>query len=254
MASQLRRSGWALLHVALALAIALLTLPVFGSGASAEEVAPVEETTAQNTTTQETTTGAEQTDPAPASEEPAPPAEEPATVAEEPAPAPEVATAVEDPAPEPEGVEIVGSPAGKSSPGKDAAPVPSALVEAAGVAGVCDTNSGTGKVDAFLQNTKPDRSGEWANGNMNAVKADLAEGEVVPQRVDLINLQPGENELVFTYDVYLTDKGVKLWAYDYVVNHSMTNGVTVTGWTVKNGDGPLATVEVTFDVPAGVTS
>ncbi len=259
MASQLRRSGWALLHVALALAIALLTLPVFGSGASAEEVAPVVETTAQNTTTQDTGTSGEQTDPAPAAEEAAPAFDEPAPAAE--APAPEVATTVEDPAPEPEGVEVVGSTAQKPSaverrtpPDSQTAVVDAAPVQTEGVAGVCDTNRSTGKVDAFLQNTSPDRSGEWANGNMNEVKADLAEGEVVPQRVDLINLQPGENELVFTYDVYLTDKDVKKWAYDYVGNYSMTNDVAVTGWVVKNGDGPVATVEVTFDVPAGATS
>src|SRR5512139_623179 len=124
----------------------------------------------------------------------------------------------------------------------------------AGEPGVCDTNRGTGKVDSFMQNTEPDGSGEWANGNMNDAKADLAEGSVVPQRVVMTNLQPGENELAFTYDVYVMDKDVKKWAYDYITGQRMEGGAQITRWYVENPDGPVATVYVTFDVPPGAST
>ncbi len=134
-----------------------------------------------------------------------------------------------------------------------AVPVTSSSIAYAGEPGVCDTNKGTGKIDAFLQNTEPDGSGEWANGNMNATKADLVEGDFVPQRVDLSLLASGENELAFNYDVWVKDHGNTIkWAYDYLANQRMTNGVTITNWNVEDEDGPTATVHVTFDVPAGV--
>jgi len=119
----------------------------------------------------------------------------------------------------------------------------------AGVPGVCDTNQDTGKVDAFLQNTRADGSGEWANGNMNDARAELVEGDVVPQRVDMSRLEPGENELEFTYDVWVTDNNVKKWAFDYITSYRMTDGATITRWFVENAEGPRATVRVTFDVP-----
>src|SRR5512145_453427 len=119
----------------------------------------------------------------------------------------------------------------------------------AGVPGVCDTNRDTGRVDAFFQNTRADGSGEWANGNMNDSRADLVEGDVVPQRVDMSRLEPGENELSFNYDVWMIDKDVKKWAYDYITSYRITDGATITRWYVENADGPTATVHVTFDVP-----
>ncbi len=246
-----RRSRRTLLHVALAFAIALLSVPVFGSGASAEE-APVGEGTTQDVTATESGP----TDPAPEEPAPGPAPEEPAP---DPAPVQDLAP---DPAPDPApgGDSAAQQPADQGGTTGDPVITPQALkgaqVSDAGVQtlatlpGVCDTNSGTGKVSTFMQNTKPDRSGDWANGNMNENKADLAEGEVVPQRVELTDLQSGENELVFTYDV---KSGTK-WAYDYVLNQSMTNGSSITSWVVKNGAGPVATVEVTFDVPAGKTT
>ncbi len=124
----------------------------------------------------------------------------------------------------------------------------------AGEPGVCDTNINTGKIDSFMQNTEPDGSGDWANGNMNSSRADLVEGSVVPQRVEMIQLKPGENELAFNYDVYVLDQGVKKWAYDYLIGQRMEGGAQITRWYVENPDGPTAKVYVTFDVPVGVTT
>ena len=124
----------------------------------------------------------------------------------------------------------------------------------AGEPGVCDTNAGTGKVDSFMQNTEPDGSGDWANGNMNSNKANLVEGDVVPQRVEMSGLQPGENELAFTYDVWVKDKNLIKWAYDYVAAYRMEGGAQITRWYVESPGGPTATVRVTFDVPAGVST
>ncbi len=147
---------------------------------------------------------------------------------------------------------LLGS--GASAAGGGATSGGNAAATVTGVPGVCDTNQGTGKIDSFMQNTEPDGSGVWANGNMNDAKADLVEGDVVPQRVEMSGLKPGENELAFTYDVYVMDKDVKKWAYDYITKYSMTGGATITRWYVENGDGPTAKVYVTFDVPAGVTT
>ena len=121
----------------------------------------------------------------------------------------------------------------------------------AGEPGVCDTNINTGRVDTFMQNTEPDGSGDWANGNMNASRADLVEGSVVPQRVEMSRLEPGENELVFDYDVWVKDHGIVKWAYDYIKSYRMVGG-TITRWYVEDAAGPTATVYVTFDVPATV--
>jgi hypothetical protein len=125
----------------------------------------------------------------------------------------------------------------------------------AGEPGVCDTNKGTGKIDSFTQNTEPDGSGDWVNGNMNAQKADYKEGDWVPQRVELSQLAPGENELVFTYAVLLSNGNQDpKWAYDDVRFKAFDGGPTVTRWFVQDPEGPTATVYVTFDVPAGSTT
>ena len=120
---------------------------------------------------------------------------------------------------------------------------------ATGVAGVCDTNSGTGDVESFSQNTAEDESGTWINGALNQQNSSYAEGDFVPQRVQLKDLAAGENELVFTYDVKKDDT----FAYDYVDRERMTGG-TITSWGVQDAGGPTATVSVTFTVPPAATA
>lgn len=111
----------------------------------------------------------------------------------------------------------------------------------AAVAGVCDTNIGKGKVDSFMQ-----RAGEapFANGNLSS---GIYEGGYVDQRVQMVNMQPGENEFVFSYRVRTAGK----WAYDFIDQYSMTGG-TITKTEVIEGSGSDRedTVKLTFDATA----
>ncbi|MBY9074013.1 hypothetical protein K1X13_04170 [Nocardioides sp. WL0053] len=243
----------------LALALAVLMLPLFGATASAEdegaEGAVAEETTSSTAEPSAEEPAAEATAEEPV-EEPA--AEEP--VVEEPAAEPAAdrpagepaAEPAEEPASAPVAEEDAATGAVPESSGQDgarrtasASSTQESLV-ATGVAGVCDTNSGTGDVESFSQNTAEDESGTWINGALNQQNSNYAEGDFVPQRVQLKDLADGENELVFTYDVKKDDT----FAYDYVDRERMTGG-TITSWSVQDAGGPTATVSVTFTVPAG---
>ncbi len=130
-----------------------------------------------------------------------------------------------------------------------------------GVAGVCDTNLGTGDVTNFQQNTREDTSGAWINGALNQQNSIYAEGDFVPQRTILKDLQPGENELVFTYD--MTKSG--LYAYDFVDHLAILDepGASIT-WDAPAGVPPVplpsydnadgtatVVVHVTFQIPVG---
>jgi hypothetical protein len=125
------------------------------------------------------------------------------------------------------------------------------------VPGVCDTNNGAGKVSLFEQNTRQDESGEWINGNINAIKGPLYEGQFVPQRLTLGQLPLGENEIVIQSKLIEGN----LHAYDFIPAPGDTQYPgyvpTITDASITNWDmtvGPLSsgdqwsTIKVTIDV------
>ncbi|NKG21175.1 SpaA isopeptide-forming pilin-related protein [Paeniglutamicibacter terrestris] len=114
-------------------------------------------------------------------------------------------------------------------------------VAVAAVAGVCDTNLGGGKIGTFMQRSDIT---SFANGNLSQ---GLYEGGYVHQRVEMIEMPLGENELVFTYQVRQAGK----WAYDFIDQYSMT-GATITNTQVDVGSGNdrVDTVHLTFNVTA----
>lgn len=114
-------------------------------------------------------------------------------------------------------------------------------IAVAAVAGVCDTNVGGGKIDTFMQRSDITN---FANGNLSQ---GLYEGGYVHQRVEMIQMPLGENELVFTYQVRQAGK----WAYDIIDQYSMT-GATITNTQVDVGSGNdrVDTVHLTFNVTA----
>ncbi len=73
-------------------------------------------------------------------------------------------------------------------------------------------NTGDGTVTGFNQNTQEDRSGSWINGALNQNNSNYAEGDYVPQRVQLSGLNPGAHQIYFTYDRTKNGK----FAYDFV--------------------------------------
>ncbi|MGL3804483.1 prealbumin-like fold domain-containing protein [Paeniglutamicibacter sp. R2-26] len=184
----------------------------------------------------------------PAAEKPA--AEEPATVQESAAPAEEApaskapaapkkqAVAPSDETKKPEAA-TAEAPASEPTPEPDKESKVAAAL--AGVPGVCDTNNRTGKVDTFMQRSDIT---QFANGNLSL---GLYEGGFVHQRIEMIQMQAGENELVFTYKVREAGK----WAYDYLAQYSMTGG-TITNTEIVQGSGNerVDTVKLTFDATA----
>ncbi len=233
---------WLPLRILVAMVLAVLTLPVAGT-ASAEEADPAVTPETSLTTTEEAAPPAEETPPVeePAAEE-APPAEE--APAEQPAPE---APAAEEPA---SAQPAKQQPATQKAPSlQSIEPLVEAQVAPTGTPGVCDTNERTGTVASFTQNTREDSGGDWIGSVLNPNNSDYAEGDFVPQRVQFTGLQPGEQEFVFTYDV--TKNGI--YAYDFVAHQRLVDGdgSSITSWEVVNGDGPVATVNVTFFIPEG---
>ena len=242
---------WLPLRILVAVALALLTMPVAGT-ASAEEADPTG--TAETTlTAQEAAPAAEESPPAEeAPPEEAPPADEdPADESTAGQSAPE-GPAAQEAAPEQAAAEQPAEeqPAAKEGPVlQSTEPLLEAQVAPTGTPGVCDTNLNTGTVSSFTQNTQEDGQGRWIGSVLIPNNSDYAEGDFVPQRVEFTGLQPGEQEFVFTYDV--TKSGV--YAYDYVAHELLVDGAgsSITEWEVVHGDGPTATVNVTFFIPEG---
>ena len=224
-----------LLRLVTALLVALLSVPVAGLSAQADD--------STGTTSVQTEAPAD-----PAATEPA---TEPAATEEPAAPA----------APE---SEPASAPTAQESDTSSSTRTTStqSLVEPSGVPGACDTNDGLGKVDLFEQNTREDETGDWINGNINAIKGPLYEGQFVPQRLTMIQMAAGENEIVI--ESKLLEGG--LHAYDFIPEPGntdypgfvpQTTNATITNWDVTigpvvNGD-QWSTIEVTFDVAAAGT-
>jgi len=226
------------LRICVALAVALLSVPLLGFSAQAEEGAPADATTAEAPADPGTDPPPDE---APPAEEPAaesPPAEEPA--AEEPAadePAAEEPAAEEPSAEAPEA-------AAAEEPETDAAPKKAAVktVEADAVEALASNCAAS-----FDQNTQEDHGGAWINGALNQNNSNYAEGDYVPQRVELTGLSPGTHTLTFSFD--RTKNG--LYAYDFVDHLSISGsaGASVS-WDAEAPNPPMpfaVTVFVTIE-------
>ncbi|TCJ29844.1 prealbumin-like fold domain-containing protein [Nocardioides jejuensis] len=235
-----------LLRATLAMAMGFLTVPFL-------TLAPAYADDAATTPTSVVSTEVVDPPPDPASDQP--PAD--TSAAQEPAPDP---AAQEAPAPE--------SPAPDTTPpATDPAPDTTAP----------DTNGGGSSggpkttlkaapqldplpapdcsVTDFTQNTKEDASGTWINGALNDTKSDYAEGDFVPQKIDLGGLVPGNYTIGFTFDRTKNGK----YAYDYVDHlaiqgsagasvswSSSTDPADFDGPAPTNSPGATYTVSVTI--------
>ncbi len=249
------------LRFVLAIAIALLALPLF---LNAPAFADGEEAPPPPAATEE---------PPPSDPEPEPQPEDPPPADPEPEPEPET----EEPqAEEPEAEEPEAEEPANEAPAQSASNLkPTTQISAGkGLAAGADTlaallvtdpidcqaqsgtNLGTGKVDGFNQNTQEDAGGSWINGNLNANNSDYTEGDFVPQRVLLSEIQPGLNQLVFTFDITKSST----WAYDFVDHLAILDepGASIS-WDAAAPVPPpgapagtiTVTVTITFDVPDG---
>jgi LPXTG-motif cell wall-anchored protein len=102
------------------------------------------------------------------------------------------------------------------------------------------------KVNDFLQNTLESTLGSWVPGNLNAQQTDYAEGDLVPQKVELGGLVPGNYALKFRFVRRIANSV----AYDYVSNLDILGSSAATAtWSSTNGDfaGPANTVDPTVD-------
>jgi fimbrial isopeptide formation D2 family protein/LPXTG-motif cell wall-anchored protein len=113
--------------------------------------------------------------------------------------------------------------------------------------------SGGGSCAAsFSQNTQEDHAGSWINGALNQNNSNYAEGDYVPQKVELTGLTPGTHTLSFTYDRTKNGK----YAYDFVDYLSITGsaGASVS-WDAEAPNPPMpfataVTVTIEFTIVA----
>jgi uncharacterized repeat protein (TIGR01451 family) len=253
----------------LAFAVALLALPIFLNSpafAEGEDAPPPPSATTGEEAPPQSDPAAEAEPDAGSDPEPSPeaPAEEPAQE-----PAAEEPPAEAPPAEAPEAPETgidAGQPTTQVSAGKALAAGADQL-EAMLVTDPIDcmnqtgTNLGTGNVSNFQQNTQEDAGGTWVNGALNQNNSSYAENDFVPQRVVLTGIQPGLNQLVFSFDMTKNTK----YAYDFVDHLAVLNepGVDIS-WDAPAGTPPVSLpsydnvdgtatviVTVTFDVPDG---
>ena len=219
-----------LIRPLLAIALTSLALPLASASAYADDPAAAEPTVAaaEATPTVESSSDPapppEETPPAPAPEPAAEPAPEPAgeePASEEPAPAPAKPPA-EEPADEP-------------APGPAPRKATQELVVQAEPAAAPDCT-----VVGFSQNTQEDSGGSWINGALNQNNSNYAEGDFVPQRIELDGLVPGTYTVGFTYDRMKGDK----FAYDFVdfLAISGSTGASAS-WDAEASDPPMPAVE-----------
>ncbi len=224
--------------MALALAIAFLTVPFLTlAPAYADDTA----------TAAGDVTATEVVDPPPGSTAEEPPAEEPA--AEEPAPTEPAPEAQEAPAPESpaettpevttEESPAAGDTGGDSSTGS---PKTARKVSTIGAAEALPDPDCT--VTDFDQNTLESGGGSWLNGALNQQNSNYAEGDFVPQKVELGGLVPGTYTLGFTFDRTKNGK----YAYDYV------SGLAISGSTGASATWASSTNPADFDGPAPTNS
>ena len=214
-----------LARVVVALSLSFLSVPLLTQASYAEgDAVTVAEATAEPA-------AAEDPPPAPPAEEPAaeepapePAAEEPA--AEEPAaeaPAAEEPAAEEPAAGEPAAEDPAGTPTGKSTQktisSQLALPDPDCTVT------------------DFDQNTQENSGGSWINGALNQVNSNYAEGDYVPQKVELGGLVPGTYTIGFSYDVTKNGK----YAYDFVSDLDISGSAGATiDWDAFEGPAPVS--------------
>lgn len=188
------------IHLALALAVALLSVPLLGwSPASADGEAEVGAAV-------EDASAVEPPGEDPPAEEPAEPAtDEPA--ADEPADEPVAEAPLAEDATEPE-----PAPEQPETGARTLGDVASAALEALATSS-CDQSLPS--VDLYEQYTSfdlADPGGEWINGNVNHVKGNLREGDFVWQRLTLGDVPEGPNEATFSYQ-YMEGA---IFAYDFL--------------------------------------
>jgi LPXTG-motif cell wall-anchored protein/uncharacterized repeat protein (TIGR01451 family) len=215
-----------LVRVVAALSLSFLSVPLLTQASYAEGDAPIVAT--------ETAA-----DPPPSADPPATaPAEEPA--AEEPAPAP----AAEGPATEPAADEPAADapaaeePAAGDPASAELAPTDTTPLGDARISSQLALPDPDCTVSDFDQNTKEDSTGTWLNGALNQVNSNYAEGDFVPQKVELSGLVPGTYTIGFTFDRTKNGK----YAYDYVA------GLDITGSTGASASWSSPTAD--FDGPA----
>jgi len=221
-------------RIVIALAVALLSLPLMSTSAFAEGEAdgtPTEQTTEQTT---DPATDPPPTEPAadePAAVEP-PATEEPAPAPKEEAPAPATEEpATEAPAPE----EAAAEEPVKATTSKT-------VTQATADADAAPTASGDCAA-SFDQNTQENRGGSWINGALNQNNSNYAEGDYVPQRVELTGLATGTHTLTFSYDRTKNGK----YAYDFVdhLGISGSAGASVS-WDAATPNPPMPFAETVF--------
>jgi LPXTG-motif cell wall-anchored protein/uncharacterized repeat protein (TIGR01451 family) len=218
-----------LVRVVVALSLSFLSVPLLSQASYADEaplaVAAGTETTADPPATEEP--------PAPA------PAEEPA--AEEPAPEPaaEEPAAEEHAAAQPAAEEPAAEePAAEEPAAEEPATPGSAPQKNAKISALADPPDPDCTVTDFDQNTQEDSGGSWLNGALNQINSNYAEGDFVPQKVELGGLVPGEYTIGFTFDRTKNGK----YAYDYVAD------LDISGSAGASIDWSSATAD--FDGPA----
>jgi uncharacterized repeat protein (TIGR01451 family)/LPXTG-motif cell wall-anchored protein len=264
-----------ILRLVVAFAVALLTLPVFltsSAFAEGEDAPPPPSSTSEEDAPPQSEPSGEAepegdgagSDPAPS---PEPPAEEPSE--EPPAEEPSEEPPAEEPAAEEPEAPSVDAPAVKPTTNVSAGKGLAAGADQLAALLVTDpidcvaqtgTNLNTGDVDGFSQNTQEDAGGSWINGALNQNNSNYAEGDFVPQRVELDDIQPGLNQLVLTFDMTKSTK----WAYDFLANLAIDEPGATISWDAPDGPAPetlpsydnadgtaTVVVTVTFDVPEG---
>lgn len=212
--------------MALALAIAFLTVPFL-------TLAPAYADDTANASSDVTAT--EVVDPPPDSTADQPPADAPA--ADTPAPAAQEAPAPEGPATtSPDSSSGTGDTAGSTG-----GPTTLKSFSATAAATLPDPDC---TVTDFDQNKREDGTGDWINGALNQTNSNYAEGDFVPQKVELGGLVPGTYTLGFTFDRTKNGK----YAYDYVAD------LAISGSSGASATWASSTNPADFDGPAPTSS
>lgn len=215
-----------LVRIVLALAVALLSIPLLSFSAFAEgegDTTPTEEVV---------------TTPAPAEETPATEPEAPVEEVVEPE-APETSTPPPTETEEPAGSDEPAKGDDKGAPVKEDTSSAKTATEAA-AAGPADLACTPFKVDRHDQNTQEDRQGEWQNGNLNENNSAYAEGDYVPHRLVFSDLTPGTHTVTVSYDRIVSDS----FAYDFLDHLTIegSDGAEVS-WDAEAGNPPMPAVD-----------
>lgn len=224
-------------RILVALTVGLLSVPLFSlSSAYADDGDSGQTEPASETTTDPAPEEPPAVAPPPPPEEP--PAEEPAVLEPETPPAEEPVT--EDPA-----VEEPPTPAAEEqeAAASSADQEPRKKASAAKVTTTLAPTAGGNCAASFSQNTQENHGGAWINGALNPNNSNYAEGDYVPQRVELTGLAPGVHTLTFSYD--RTKNG--LYAYDFVDHLTITGSAGATAvWDAEAPNAPMPFAETVF--------